>query len=229
MIKGYRLIGAIGVAVGALGLFAAFGGAAGATTTSNNVSAQTNGKGQTSVSVAVAVNGQIGGNFVIPSVQGPVLNDPSSAVASSIKCSICMTNAIAINVNVVSGPLTDVYVPTFASALNADCLACNTLAADYTFVVSPGTQSGLSQTGLDELTYIASQVTLDANTPQSSADLANEVSYWLGEIAYVLQTQIQPPLALSSLAQTSTPAVSTAPPIQVQQYGSTQFSNAVNG
>ena len=129
------------------------------------------------VNVSFRVNGQAyaQGGFSIPAERGPSVTDPSTAYASSSHCQGCLTNAIAITVDVLSGPVSSVYAPTKAVATDNFCMACNTLAADYTFVVAPGTVAALTPADLSILSAIASQVQTDANTVEPSQVLANQV------------------------------------------------------
>ena len=70
------------------------------------------------VNVSFRVNGQAyaQGGFSIPAERGPSVTDPSTAYASSSHCQGCLTNAIAITVDVLSGPVSSVYAPTKAVA-----------------------------------------------------------------------------------------------------------------
>jgi hypothetical protein len=217
--RSLKLVRAIGAGVGAVALAIALSGVAGATTTANYVQAQTTGSNQVLSRVYFNVNGQFNfeGPFMFGSELGPSLADPSAAYATSTDCSNCITNAIAININVVNGPLTNVFVPTTAVATNVSCLECNTLAADFTFVVSPGTYAALTSTGLGELSNDASMLTYYASLHESSATLATQVQGVLENVASVLVNDVDPP------ASNSPPQ-----PISVQQYGTMNYSTALN-
>jgi hypothetical protein len=180
------------------------------------------------VNVSFRVNGQGYGQgaFSVPAVQGPNVADPSAANASSSFCQGCLTNAIAINVNVVSGPVTSVFAPTDAVATNNFCVGCNTLAANYTFVVSPGTAASLTPAGLSDLYAIATQVVAQANTLEPSQVLAGQVISALGAIQAVLEN----PADLDPVGSAQPAAVpELQPPAGVQRFGETQYSTVMTG
>jgi hypothetical protein len=262
------------------GLSMGLGGTVGAATDSNFAYARTQGNfsltwgfpgipfhasfgSKAAVNVSFRVNGQAygPGGFRVPSEQGPTVADPSAANASSSYCHGCLTNAIAINVDVVSGPTTSVFAPTKAVATDTYCVGCNTLAADYTFVVALGTVAFLTPQGLSALDAIASALVADANTPEQSSVLAAQVEAQLAAIQGVLQPgsatldpvsspqpaavpvpqaqsaavpvpQAQSAAVPAPQAQSAAvPAPAPAPQAQpaVQQFGATQYSNAVTG
>jgi hypothetical protein len=212
-------------------------------------------RSRTAVNVSFRVNGQAygQGGFDVPAEQGPTVADPSAAYASSSDCEGCLTNAIAITVDVLSGPVNSVYAPTNAVARDNFCDECNTLAADYTFVVAPGAVASLTPAGLSDLSSIASQVTAAADTEEPSQALAAQVTTALGSIAAVLgsQTDVDPVAAPESAAvpapqtqagvqdvqpQTGVQAVqpqtgvqAVQPQTEVQEFGETQYSTAEDG
>lgn len=135
------------------------------------------------VNFSFRVNGVT--NFSVPAVYGNV-SDPSYANATSINCVGCLTNAIAISIDVVSGPITSVYAPTNAVINMQNTSGSNALAVDFTFVVSPGVQASLTPAGLSALAGIASQLNADANAFEPSTTLANQVIDGLNQIATIL-------------------------------------------
>ncbi len=236
------------------GLSIGLGGTVGAATDANYALARTQGNlsltwgfpgipmhasfgSKAAVNVSFRVNGQAygPGGFSVPAEQGPNVADPSSANASSSFCQGCLTNAIAINVDVVSGPLTSVYAPTNAVAKDTYCVGCNTLAADYTFVVAPGTVAFLTSAGLTQLDLIASQLATYANTPEPSPALAGQVAAQIAQIQAVLgnvPADLDPPASPQPAAAAVSPAAAPVPqvqPLQVQEFGNTQYSTAVTG
>ncbi len=231
------------------GLSVGFGGSVGAATDANYAFARTQGNfaltwgfpgipfhasfgSKAAVNVSFRVNGQAYGprGFTVPAEPGPNVADPSSANASSSYCQGCLTNAIAINVDVVTGPVGSVFVPTNAVAKDTYCVGCNTLAADYTFVVAPGAVAALTPAGLSDLYGIASTVVAEANTPEPSSVLAQQVITELQAI----QTLLENPAELDPL---NTPQAAVAAPVPqaqqphqgVQEFGNTQYSTAVTG
>ena len=234
----------VGLTIGLWGT-AGLGGTAGAATNANYAFARTQGNfgltwgfpnvnfhasfgTKAAVNVSFRVNGQAygQGGFSVPNEQGPNLADSSSANASSSFCQGCLTNAIAINVDVVTGPATTVYAPTNAVARDTYCVGCNTLAADYTFVVAPGTVAFLTPQGLSDLYAIASTVVAEANTVEPSPVLAQQVVSALQAIQTLLENpaELDPP---PSPQPAAVPAVQPQP--AVQQFGATNFSTAVTG
>ena len=259
------------------GLSIGLGGTVGAASDANLVFARTQGNfaltwgfpgipfhasfgSKAAVIVSFRVNGQAYGHggFSVPAEQGPILGDPSSATATSSYCQGCLTNAIAINVNVVSGPTNAVYAPTKAVATDIHCTACNTLAADYTFVVAPGAVAFLTQQGLSDLYAIASTVVGEANTVEPSPVLAQQVASALGAIQTLLANpaELDPlpspqpaavpaaqpaavpaaqPAAVPAAQPAAVPAAQPAavpaaqPQPSVQTFGATQYSTAVTG
>jgi hypothetical protein len=227
------------------GLSMGLGGTVGAATDANYAFARTQGDfeltwgfpgipfhasfgSKAAVNVSFRVNGQAygQGGFSVPAETGPNLADPSAARASSSYCQGCLTNAIAINVDVLTGPASSVYAPTQAVATDSFCVGCNTLAADYTFVVAPGTVAALTSQGLSDLYNIASQVVAEANTVEPSPILAGQVISALGEI----QTLLGNPTELDPLGSPQAAAVpQLQPPAGVQEFGNTQYSTAVSG
>ena len=185
------------------------------------------------VNVSFRVNGQAYSprGFSVPAEPGPNLADPSSANASSSFCQGCLTNAIAINVDVVSGPAGSVYAPTNAVAKDTYCVGCNTLAADYTFVVAPGTVAFLTQPGLNELYGIASTVVADANMVEPSQVLAAQVITELQTIQTLLEGPELDPLGSpqAAVAAPAAPVPQVQPQQAVQEFGNTQYSTAVTG
>jgi hypothetical protein len=161
------------------------------------------------------VNGQsfTGSNFSVPYVTGNEYVQ-SSANASSSFCQGCETNAVAITVDVVSGPITAVVAPTNAVVNNSYCTACNTLAADYTFVVSPGVQAQITPAGLAALTQIAATLNAEVNSTEPSTVLAGQVVDALN--------QIQADLGNTSLVD---PPLGTPPP-NVQRFGNIQYATS---
>ena len=237
----------VGLTMG-LGGSAGLGGTAGAATDANYAFARTQGNfgltwgfpginfhpsfgTKSAVNVSFRVNGQAYGprGFSVPAEPGPNLADPSSANASSSYCQGCLTNAIAINVDVLTGPAGSVFVPTNAVARDTYCVGCNTLAADYTFVVAPGTVAALTTQGLSDLGAIASQVVADANTPESSSVLAQQVITELQAIQMLLEGPELDPVG-SPQAAVAAPVPHVVQPQQgVQEFGNTQYSTAVTG
>jgi hypothetical protein len=247
------------------GLSMGLGGSVGAATDANYAFARTQGNlsltwgfpgipfhasfgSKAAVNVSFRVNGQAygQGSFSVPSEQGPSVGDPSAANASSSYCQGCLTNAIAINVDVVTGPVSVVYTPTTAVAKDNYCVGCNTLAADYTFVVAPGTVAFLTQQGLSDLYAIASNVVAEANTVEPSPVLAQQVVSALQAIQTLLANPAeldplpspqpaavpaaQPQPAAVPAAQPQPAAVPAAQPQPaVQTFGATQYSTAVTG
>ncbi len=237
------------------GLSMGLGGTVGAATDANYAFARTQGNfeltwgfpgipfhasfgSKAAVNVSFRVNGQAygQGGFSVPAEQGPNLADPSSANASSSYCQGCLTNAIAINVDVVTGPATSVYVPTNAVARDTYCVGCNTLAADYTFVVAPGTVAFLTPQGLSDLYAIASTVVAQANTVEPSPVLAQQVVSALQAIQTLLENPAEldpPPLPQPAAVPASQPQPAAVPASQpqpaVQQFGATNYSTAVTG
>lgn len=183
---------------------------------------------KSAVNVSFRVNGEAygQGGFNVPAEQGPSVVDPSAAYASSSFCQGCLTNAIAIAVDVLSGPVSSVYAPTNAVARDNFCFGCNTLAADYTFVVAPGAVAFLTPTGLSDLSSIASQVVTDANTSEPSQALAAQVTSALGSIEAVLESP-------TDLDPVGTPQSAAVPAFQpqagVQEFGEIQYSTAEDG
>ena len=227
------------------GLSMGLGGTVGAATDANFAFARTQGNfeltwgfpgvpfhasfgSKAAVNVSFRVNGQAygQGGFSVPAEQGPNLADPSSANASSSYCQGCLTNAIAINVDVITGPASSLYVPTNAVARDTYCLGCNTLAADYTFVVAPGTVAFLTPQGLSDLYAIASTVVAQANTVEPSPVLAQQVVSALQAIQALLgnPAELDPP---PSPQPAAVPAAQPQP--SVQQFGATNYSTAVTG
>ena len=227
------------------GLSMGLGGTVGAATDANFAFARTQGNfeltwgfpgipfhasfgSKAAVNVSFRVNGQAygQGGFSVPAEQGPNLTDPSSANASSAYCQGCLTNAIAINVDVITGPASSVFAPTNAVAKDTFCVGCNTLAADYTFVVAPGTVAALTPAGLSDLYTIASQVVAEANTNEPSPVLAGQVISALQAIQALLES----PAELDPLGSPQAAAVPAfQPQAGVQKFGATQFSTAVTG
>jgi hypothetical protein len=238
----------VGLTMG-LGGSAGLGGTAGAATDANYAFARTQGNfgltwgfpginfhatfgTKSAVNVSFHVNGQAygRGSFSVPAEAGPNLADPSSANASSSYCQGCLTNAIAINVDVITGPAGSVFVPTNAVAKDTYCVGCNTLAADYTFVVAPGTVAALTSTGLSDLYGIASTVVADANTVEPSQVLAEQVITELQAIQTLLNgPELDPVGSPQAALAAPVPQVQTQHGVQVQEFGNTQFSTAVTG
>jgi hypothetical protein len=179
--------------------------------------------GKTAANVSFRVNGQAygQGGFSVPALPGPSLADPSAANASGNYCQGCLTNAIAINVDVISGPANSVFAPTNAVATDNNCLGCNTLAADYTFVVAPGTTAALTPSGLSDLYTLASTVVSDANTVEPSPVLAVQVVSALNAIQALLEN----PAELDPVGSPQPAAVAQlAPHAGVQELGETQYA-----
>jgi hypothetical protein len=234
----------VGLSMG-LGGTAGLGETAGAATDSNFAFARTQGNfgltwgfpginfhpsfgTKAAVNVSFRVNGQAygQGRFSVPAEPGPNLADPSSANASSSFCHGCLTNAIAISVDVVTGPARSVFAPTNAVAKDTYCEGCNTLAADYTFVVAPGTVAALTPAGLNDLYSIASTVVAEAHTVEPSQVLAEQVVTALQAI----QTLLESPTELDPLGSPQAAVVPAFQPTAgVQKFGATQYSTAVTG
>jgi hypothetical protein len=173
------------------------------------------------------VNGQSfgGGSFSVPAVFGNVY-DQSAANATSGFCTGCQTNAVVITVDVVSGPVTSVVAPTNAQVNLNGVTGGNALAADYTFVVSPGTTTGLTSSALAQLYGLAGQITAEVNVIQPSSVLAGEVVNTLNAVAGVLSdpSSYTAPAATPN-AQLAPQARLATPNVQVQRFGSMQTSS----
>jgi hypothetical protein len=160
----------------AFGLIAVSAGAASAATNYNFVSATARASHPTQVKVS----------FRIASDRGPVVNDPSAAYANSLTCDGCTTVAIAVTVDVVSGPVTTVNAPTNAVAYADNCTNCNTFASDFVFVDAPGTPASLTSAGRGALQSIGSQLTSDAYSNETALALQTQVNDLIGQIPGIL-------------------------------------------
>jgi hypothetical protein len=188
---------------------------------------------KTAVNMSFLVNGQSFGHgaFTVPSVVGPDIVIPSSANASSAFDSGTLTNAISISVDVASGPVRSVFAPTNAVVNLNHCNGCNALAADYTFVVSPGTAAGLTASQLASLYAIAGQINTAAHVNEPSQELGNTILGGLASIASVLNGVTTPAVAPAAVPANSplavAPAAVPAPaPVQVQRFGTTHLTNS---
>jgi hypothetical protein len=179
-------IGALSAAgVLAVGLIAASGGAASAAGAPNNVSSMTGGLTRNQVNVS----------FKVLTDTGPSVTDQTTATASSVLCNNCKTVAIAVTIDVVSGPVTSVSAPQYSLATNHSTTNSNTLASDAVYVVAPGTAVTLTSAGRSALNAIGAQVSHDANTITSAVALQTQLNSDLAPIPGILASDVVPTVA----------------------------------
>jgi putative peptide zinc metalloprotease protein len=128
--------------------------------------------------------------FQIKRVMGPVVDQSNEAVAYA-SCDGCKTVAIAIQiVLVMSQP--DVITPTnVAVAINEVCVACETLAAAYQFVIG-GEPVRLTSDGMKKLLDIKRRIAELEDSDLPIAEIKEQLDGLVAEIEQVLATEVVP-------------------------------------
>jgi hypothetical protein len=147
----------------------------------NQAVAYTNGRDRVDVSVS----------FRIAYDHGPIVTANNFAFARGSYCTGCRTVAIALQIDLVSGPVTKVNATNVSLAKNVKCVRCDTVADAHQFVVAPGTEDvGFTQQGSSQLRAIKRELIADAWKAQPGAQLQAEINALIARVESVLRTQL---------------------------------------
>jgi hypothetical protein len=131
-------------------------------------------------------------SFRVTHDKGPVVNANNLAFATGSDCTGCRTIAVAIQIDLVSGVVTNVNAQNFSTAKNVDCVECETLAFANQFVVAPGGEDvELTQQGGAELVAIRSQLMGDVGSGEPIPELQADLDALMSEINTVLGTEVR--------------------------------------
>jgi hypothetical protein len=177
MHKGKRFLGAALVAA----FIAVPATSAEAGTRYNQALAYTNGRHRVDVAVS----------FRVSYDHGSIVTANNFAFARGSYCTGCRTVAIAVQIDLVSGPVTKVNANNVSVAKNVKCLNCETVADAHQFVVAPGTEDvGLTQQGDSQLRAIRRELIADAWSAAPGAQLQGQINALLARVESVLRTQL---------------------------------------
>jgi putative peptide zinc metalloprotease protein len=164
---------------------------------------------------AVAVNKKDGKSvfklaFSVKKVSGDV--DASNTAVAYASCTDCKTVAAAIQVVLVSDP-GDSFTPTnTAIAFNYQCTECETLAAAYQFVYGDGQELEFTKEGKQRLHDLKKQFQDLKNRDDLTLEqLAHEIALIAGEVAKVVDTEVEVKKAAEEAPTTTTAAAASAP------------------
>jgi len=128
--------------------------------------------------------------FDVRTDSGPMVGAYNNAVARSMSCGGCNTVAIAVQIDLVSGPTTRIDATNHAEARTSNCIGCNTMASATQFVIAPGTDVHLTQQGVDALDQARARLVELASSGRPVLDLQPFVDSVLNDIQNVLQTEV---------------------------------------
>jgi hypothetical protein len=164
--------------------------------------------------------------FQLRTDSGPLVGAFNRAVARSSSCAGCNTVAIAVQIDLVSGPTRRIDVTNRAEARTSNCLGCNTLASATQFVVAPGVDVHLTQQGADALGRAHARLDDLASSGASALELQPLIDSVLNDIQLVLQTEVvadQAPAAPTDAIISAAPGPQSAatPLLTVMRTGGT--------
>jgi len=164
---------------------------------------------------AIAVNQKDGKSvfklaFSVKKVSGDV--DASNTAVAYASCTDCKTVAAAIQVVLVSDPGDSFTPANTAIAFNYQCSECETLAAAYQFVYGDGQELQFTQEGKQRLHDLKKQFQdLKQRDDLTLEQLAHEIAVIAGEVAKVVDTEVEVKKAQESTTTTTAVPSPTTP------------------
>jgi hypothetical protein len=154
--------------------------------------------------------------FDVRTDRGPYVVASNRAVARSMSCDGCNTVAIAVQIDLVSGPTRRLNATNSAEARTTNCIACNVLASATQFVVAPGVGVHLTEPGATALAQAHARLDELASSGMSAIELQPLVDSVLADIQAVLQTEVvadQAPAVAADAVTSASPAATPMLPV----------------
>ena len=160
-----------------LGLMIGTATAAGATTNLNGALSITGGPVRTSIHTA----------FQTDNYAGTTVTDVNRAQAVSVNCAPgCKTVAIAVQVDLASGPVIAIHAGNAAVAQTFGAVGADTCASAYQFVIAPNTQVVFSAQGKAGIAAVEAAVAAEARSGDTCAVITDNTDAAMGTLAAVL-------------------------------------------
>lgn len=144
---------------------------------------------------AVAINTKDGFDifklaFQVRRATGDVVDTGNGAVAYA-SCTDCQTVALAIQVLLISGYDSSVVAPeNVAIALNVECVACDTLASAYQFVLTTEGNVHFTAEGAKRMAEIRRALLALRSSGLSGAEIQAEVDALMDDLVQVLSAEL---------------------------------------
>jgi hypothetical protein len=154
--------------------------------------------------------------FDLRTDNGPFVVASNRAVARSMSCAGCNTVAIAVQIDLVSGPTRRINATNRAEARTTNCVACNVLASATQFIVAPGVGVHLTEPGATALGQAHARLDELASSGVSALELQPLIDSVLNDIQLVLQTEVvadQAPAVATDAVTSASPAATPMAPV----------------
>jgi putative peptide zinc metalloprotease protein len=125
----------------------------------------------------------------VPQVDGSTVDNTNIASAYA-SCTDCRTVAVAVQVVVVEGQVTDFEPGNAAVALNENCLRCQTFAYARQEVLSPGTPVELSDDAVAAIRDLQDQIQSVAQSDEDFAQMSADLDGLTEQVVSVVQGEI---------------------------------------
>ena len=134
-------------------------------------------------------NTRVQARTAVPEVDTPTVDNTNVASAYA-SCTDCRTVAVAVQVVLVEGPVTDFEPGNAAVALNENCLRCQTFAYARQEVLSPGAPVNIGDDAAAAIRDLQGRIQDVASSDEGFAQMSADLDGLTDQLVSVLQAEI---------------------------------------